>query len=278
MQCQVCNQEVLLPFRCPFCGGQFCSAHRLPENHACPRIDFARSQSQEQVLTPQTYSSYQYSYNIGAPKRAKRLNTSPKELKHITVAALLIVAIGFSIGLYGNYTKAWEINNSPYSWTWAMMSVFAVILAVSMLTHEYAHKIMAQRSGMWAEFRLTTWGTVLTFICIFLPIRMIAPGAMMIAGTPNGEEIVKISLVGPTTNMIFSGAFLAVAFSPIPTIWSLLFFFAAYINAFMAIFNLIPFGILDGYKIFSMSKKVWAIAFSISIVLTAITLIYGHIL
>ena len=100
----------------------------------------------------------------------------------------------------------------------------------------------------------------------------------MIAGTPNGEEIVKISVVGPMANMIFAAAFLGVAFSPIPHVWSLLFFFVAYINAFMAIFNLIPFGILDGYKIFSMNKKVWAIAFSVSVVLTAVTIIYGNIL
>ena len=224
------------------------------------------------MITPQSYNSYQYTYNLGPPRREKRITASPKEIKHITVAALLIVAIGFSIGLYENYF------GGTFYWTYAMMSVFAAMLAVSMLTHEYAHKVMAQKSGMWAEFRLTTWGTVLTFICIFLPIRMIAPGAMMIAGTPNGEEIVKISVVGPMANMIFAAAFLGVAFSPIPHVWSLLFFFVAYINAFMAIFNLIPFGILDGYKIFSMNKKVWAIAFSVSVVLTAVTIIYGNIL
>ena len=29
----------------------------------------------------------------------------------------------------------------------------------------------------------------------------------------------------------------------------------------MALFNLIPFGILDGYKIFSINKKIWVPAF-----------------
>ena len=77
---------------------------------------------------------------------------------------------------------------------------------------------MAQKNGLWAEFRLTTWGVVLTFISIFLPFRMIAPGAMMIAGTPNGDEIVKISIAGPLTNLIFSGAFLGLAFALLPTV------------------------------------------------------------
>jgi Zn-dependent protease len=48
-------------------------------------------------------------------------------------------------------------------------------------------------------------------------------------------------------------------------------FFAAYINAFMAVFNLIPFGILDGYKIFSFNKKIWALAFTASAILAIVT-------
>ena len=59
---------------------------------------------------------------------------------------------------------------------------FRRYMAVSMLTHEFAHKVIAQKSGLWAEFRLTTWGAVLTFVSMFLPFKMISPGAMMIAG------------------------------------------------------------------------------------------------
>jgi len=264
MKCQVCNQESLLPFRCPFCGGQFCSAHRLPENHACPRIDFARSQRREQVITPQSYNSYQYSYAFGQqPKRERHISSSPKELKHIIVATLLVIGIGFSIGLY-----------AFSSWGWDIMAVFAAILTASFLVHEFAHKITAQKNGLWAEFRLTTWGAVLTLVCVFLPFKMISPGAMMIAGTPNGDEIVKISLAGPITNIIFSSALLGLAFALPSSSFVGMLFFAAYINAFMAIFNLIPFGILDGYKIFSFNKKLWALAFALSLVLTIITVIH----
>jgi len=273
MKCQVCGQETVLPFRCPYCGGQFCSAHRLPENHACPRIDFARTQRQEQVMAPQSYNSYQYSYVFGQQpfKSKKHVSSSPKELKHIVVAACLVIGIGFSIGLYGSYFGGFN-----FTWTLVLMAVFAVIMTASFLSHELAHKVMAQRNGLWAEFRLTTWGAVLTFVSIFLPFRMIAPGAMMIAGSPNGEEIVKISIVGPITNIIFSSALIGVAFAllPIASSFALMLFFAAYINAFMAVFNLIPFGVLDGYKIFSFNKKVWVLAFILSLVLIIIAVIY----
>jgi Zn-dependent protease len=259
MQCQQCQQETLLPFRCPYCGGQFCSEHRLPENHVCPRIDFARSQRQEQVLTPQSYNSYQYTYNLGPPRQPRHITTSPKELKNIGIAAALVIGIGFSMAWYA------------FSWSWIVMAAFALVLTVSFLTHEIAHKVTAQQAGLWAEFRLTTWGAVLTLVSVFLPFKMIAPGAMMIGGqATSAKDMLKISVSGVITNMIFAATFLGLAFSLPFNEYTAMLFFAAYINAFMAIFNLIPFGVLDGYKIFLLNKKVWLLALIPSAVLTTI--------
>jgi Zn-dependent protease len=154
------------------------------------------------------------------------------------------------------------------------MAVFAVLMTASFLLHELMHKITAQRNGLWAEFRLTTWGVVLTFISIFLPFRMIAPGAMMIGGTPNSDEIVQISIAGPLTNLILSGVFLGLAFALYPSAYGLMLFFVAYINAFMAVFNLLPIGILDGNKVFSFNKKIWALVFIPSAILAVITYLY----
>ena len=223
-------------------------------------------------MTPQSYNSYQYTYNLGPTKQNRHITTSPKEIKHITVAALLIVGIGFSIGLYSSIGPLVQFfGGFPFKWTLDMMAVFAAILTVSMLTHEFAHKIMAQKSGLWAEFRLTTWGTVLTFVSIFLPLRMIAPGAMMIAGSPDGDELVKISVVGPVTNLLFSAVLFASAFYFPQTGYGGMLFFAAYINAFMAVFNLLPVGILDGFKIFTFNKKVWILAFIPAVLLAVLT-------
>lgn len=34
--CEFCGEETgILPFKCNYCGGQFCGKHRLPENHSC---------------------------------------------------------------------------------------------------------------------------------------------------------------------------------------------------------------------------------------------------
>lgn len=257
----------MMPFRCPFCGGQFCSAHRLPENHKCLGISTARAQTQERVMTPQAYNSYNYSYVFGQQplQRQYRIRWSKKEVKHLSIAAALVIGIGYSMAFY---------SFGGFGLNLLVMSAFALVLTASFLVHEIAHKVMAQKAGMWAEFRLTTWGALLTFVSVFMPFKMIAPGAMMIGGNPpTAKDMIKISVAGVVTNMIFAAVFLALAFG-LPFIdgyWWAMLIFSAYINSFMAIFNLVPFGILDGYKIFMLNKKVWVAAFIPAVILTAIT-------
>ena len=194
---------------------------------------------------------------------------SPTELKHLIPAALLIIAIGFSIVFYNNYF------NSNYftsvGWGWTEISIFAVLLTASFLIHEMAHKITAQRNGLWAEFRLTTWGAVITLISVFTPLRLISPGAVMIAGPAKQDDVGKISIAGPAVNLTISLIMLSAASLTTSLPYYVLFYWIASFNAFIAVFNLIPFGILDGKKIFNWNKAVWAIAFAASAALTVYT-------
>ena len=218
----------------------------------------------------QTGGGYSYSYNFNPQpiRNTRRVTTSIKELKHIAIASLLVIGIGFSIGFYQNI-----FGNNSIKWTLDTMAILAVCFTASFLVHEMAHKVMAQKNGLWAEFRLTTWGAVVTLASVFLPFKMISPGAMMIGGTADRKGLVKISVAGPITNIILSVAFYAaVFFLPMNIYLFAALLFVAYINAFMALFNMVPFGILDGFKIFSLDKKVWAAAFIPSLVLV----IFGY--
>jgi Zn-dependent protease len=265
MKCQACDKEVDIPFRCPYCGGAFCGDHRLPENHNCARLGQARTDRQGQVMQQQGYNNYSYSYVYGQDpyKKQRHITSSPKELKHLGIAVALVLGIGYSMFLY---TLGFGY------WTEVATTFFAVFMMVSFLTHEIAHKIAAQKAGLWAEFRLTTWGAVLTFASVFLPFRMIAPGAMMIGGQPsNAKDMLKISIAGVVTNIVFSVTFLTLAliipFDSTNILYYAALLFLAYINAFMALFNMIPFGVLDGYKVFMLNKKIWAVVFAVSIAL-----------
>jgi Zn-dependent protease len=50
-----------------------------------------------------------------------------------------------------------------------------------------------------------------------------------------------------------------------------LFMVVALINAFLAVFNLIPFGIMDGLKVIRWNKLYWAISFTAAAALTVYT-------
>jgi hypothetical protein len=38
VNCAFCDKPEMLPFKCPYCEQEFCSEHRLPENHKCEAI------------------------------------------------------------------------------------------------------------------------------------------------------------------------------------------------------------------------------------------------
>jgi Zn-dependent protease len=183
---------------------------------------------------------------------------SPKELKHIAVAVLLVIGVGLSYVFLANGLGG----------DWLLVGgASAAVLTTSFFVHEMAHKVTAQKRGLWAEFRLTLWGSLLTAVFIILPVifKIISPGAVMISGPATRDDIGKISIAGPITNIIMSAACLAVAFIPTPIY--LVFVAGALINGYIAVFNLIPIGILDGYKIFNWNRTIWAVAFAASVAL-----------
>ncbi len=256
MKCRKCGQETFLPFQCPYCRDQFCSEHRLPEAHDCPRIDLARTQRREDSVVVQGPSSYEYKVTYGAPRRAKgRVYFSPKEIKHLGLGTLLVIGISLSFGFDSLGSAYWGF----------VFSALAAVITLSFFMHEVAHKVTAQRRGLWAEFRLTLWGAVLTCISIILPFKIIAPGAVMISGPASTNEIGKISIAGPATNMILSTAFLGLTLVSSPYSW--IFAVGTFFNGYIAVFNLIPMGILDGFKIFHWNKVVWGLTFAVSLAL-----------
>jgi Zn-dependent protease len=268
MRCQKCGEEIFLPFRCPYCGGYFCAEHRLPENHECPKIEMARAPTkEEQPKTSQTWKPLEYTITYIPIETAKRkIHFSIKEVTHLTVAALVVLGIGLSLGMAPNTIS--KIGGVP------MLFVFAVLVTVSFLIHELAHKFAAQKSGLWAEFRIMLFGLILTAISIVSPLfKIVSPGAVVVSGLTSRRNFGKISITGPSTNIILSIVFLAAHFAFAGN-FSYFFLLSFAINAWIAFINLIPFGVLDGYKIFLWNKVVWALAFTASLALTVTSFIF----
>ncbi len=218
----------------------------------------SKEETQPIIVQKQRPYEYTISYIPTQLKRGK-IHFSIKEIKHLTIAALLVIGVGLSLGLFSNlfYTD------------YVMLATFTIILTASFFLHEIAHKIVAQREGLWAEFRLTLIGAILTLVSSITPFfKIISPGAVMVAGSADMKSMGKTSIAGPMTNITLSTIFLAGTFLFPHQISIAL---AAFINAWMALFNLIPFGILDGFKIFQWNKRNWVLTFTPSLILTIIS-------
>jgi Zn-dependent protease len=146
------------------------------------------------------------------------------------------------------------------------LTILSIAFTLSFLFHELAHKFSAQYFNLWAEFRLTLQGALITLISIFLPFKIISPGAVMISGSGTRSTVGKTALSGPLTNIILSISCIIIAIFN-----QNLFQIVAFINAFLAVFNLIPFGVFDGLKVFKWNKMVWAAIFATAMILTAFT-------
>jgi Zn-dependent protease len=213
-----------------------------------------------------------YEYTITYPAQTQTLGRtrfSQREILHLTMATLLVIGVGLSMVLFSGFLSG------SHGVDFVILTLFTVIFTVSFFVHEIAHKLTAQKYGLWAEFRMTSVGAILTAISILSPIKFISPGAVMVSGYADRQRIGRISIAGPMVNIALSTAFLATGFL-LPDQYGATFTLGAAFNAWIALFNLIPFGVFDGLKVFVWNKRIWVLGFTTSLFLTLIT--YSSIL
>jgi Zn-dependent protease len=273
-QCHYCERQVAgLPFRCNYCGNFFCPDHRLPENHACARIGGPRQPGYADVSSLRSRGKERRPQlglpGINSGRSSIRMGYSgifsKTEQQHITEAALLVVAVGLSL--------AWLLSPAKF-FEPILLSSLIVGFLVSFFGHELAHKFLARRIGLWAEFRLNAYGVILTLISI-IPFffKFIMPGQTLIQGNTSSRLQARIALIGPAFNvglgiLCFLGAWILPGFNYVLGVLSIF-------NAYMAITNLIPFGGLDGTLAFWHDRESWAIVLGAGIALFIALIAYG---
>jgi len=229
MKCEICESEDSLPFRCNYCNKVFCNLHRIPMNHSC--VSLKEYVDKKNMMHSNTMNS---SLKIAILK----IKFSKIEILHLLVATILVTAVGLSIDKYSHIALE-----------------FLIIFVSAFLVHEMAHKLLAQSYGSWAEFRTNLYGLVVTGISAlwFIPFKFIAPGAVMI-NLSDRSKFGRVAFVGPLTNLVMGFMFWLLTYQ-FPSVGYL--YTGAIFNLWIALFNLFPFGNLDGQKIFSWNKIVW---------------------
>lgn len=259
MNCDFCGKEESLPFVCNYCGGAFCGEHRLPEAHQC-KGDLA--QKRTITPTPQTTFSWQTPSTASPyPGQRQRGVFSQIEVRDILIAWL---ALGFAFALsFFSRTTLTSGGSTAASSFSANFAMALVTVGPGFVFHELSHKFVAQRYGFWAEFRMWPMGLVLALVTSLIGFIFAAPGATYISGMNISEsENGRISLAGPLVNVAIAILFLPFAImAPPNSFLAGVGTLGAYINLFLAWFNLVPIGPLDGSKVFRWNFLIWLATF-----------------
>ncbi len=147
---------------------------------------------------------------------------------------------------------------------------YLIGILLGFILHELAHKAVANKLGAEAFFKLWPYGVVFGLMFALISSwKFLAPGAVVVYGhkfgrwkyrldrvftTPHGAalstgEMGLISVAGPIVNIILAFVFMSSS--------NIIFQQIAYINAFLAVFNLLPIPPLDGSKVFLWNAVIW---------------------
>jgi Zn-dependent protease len=172
-----------------------------------------------------------------------RFSTSQIEVRDI-ITAWLLLSVAFAILQTGGIFNAKFLPG-------VLMAAFTV--GTGFLLHELGHKLVAQHYGCRAEFRAFRSMLWLSLAMSFFGFIFAAPGAVMIEGRVTRQESGRISAMGPLMNVILGSGFLALYLIKPMTIFQ----YGMSINAWLGLFNMLPFSIIDGAKIWQWNKPAY---------------------
>ena len=160
----------------------------------------------------------------------------------IVLARSWIVAAAVLTVLFAPTVRSFGFGLDPVA-TYAVSLIFVVLLFVSVFLHELAHGYVARANGLRVhEFAITLWGGHTSFAG---------------AGARPGVSAL-IAVVGPLTNLVLAGLAWAAALAVDPTgLLVAILYSAAFANAFVGAFNLIPGLPLDGGRV--LEAAVWRV-------------------
>ena len=217
-------------------------------------------------------------YHSGYYYRNKSFSTSRTEMVHLVIS-IFTLSVAFAFAIAGGITGLYYSRDPVMELSYSFIFSFAAILT-GFFFHEMSHKYMASRYGLWAEYRMYPLGLMLALLfSVLLGYTIAAPGAVNVAGGARRFEIGRVAAAGPMANIVIGSTFLLLYMKiGLDSIYGAILGFVAMINIFLAFFNLIPFGPLDGRKIIMWNSVVWAGMFTVSLFLLVIIVNMGIII
>jgi Zn-dependent protease len=198
---------------------------------------------------------------------------------------VLWLGVAYGIAMAGGVDA---FNNFATLRTVILQSVIIVLFAF--VLHELGHRAIARRYGLRAMYRTWYPGLLLSLVVSLTGWIFAAPGGVFINPGPGTtvtrDNLGKSALAGPVVNILLALIFGACAIAFVPVVPPMaaagrfsstqlpvldfvygVLVAGVEINAWLALFNLIPFGQFDGLKVFQWNRKVWGLALATSLLL-----------
>jgi Zn-dependent protease len=203
------------------------------------------------------------------------------EMVHLFIA-IGVLTIAFTFTFSKNSLLFFLLGSNISIMTYFSFIPIAFLgIVTAFFIHELSHKFIAQKYGLWSEFRMYTLGLLFSLIIAFFTgLVFAAPGAVMFRGSARPFETGRIAAAGPASNIIiaivtyvlYHFIFFNMGF------WGTLIGFISLVNLLLATFNLLPFGPLDGKKVLQWNGIAWFVLFSISVLFLSGMFIGGNLL
>jgi len=127
-----------------------------------------------------------------SPRPAARVTTSATELLHLVIAFAVLT---IDIALVRTQISVTGVPGSlSLEGFLASLGVSALAALTGFVAHEMAHKVVAQRHGFWAEFRMSPAGLFFSLATALFGFLFALPGATVIGGMGNVREWGRTSI------------------------------------------------------------------------------------
>lgn len=192
------------------------------------------------------------------------MSLSQREVRDLVISTVGL-GLAFTILFFGD-------SRPDFLLTREFLPAFAAataLAAVSFIPHEISHRVSARATKCYAEYRMWTPGVIIAVLSSFLGVVFAAPGGVEMHtrraeryGHWESKLTVKdvglVAALGPLMNIMIAVifAFLADAFTITLQGHNLL-VLGIHLNAFLAVFNMLPFHPLDGYKVLRWNTPLW---------------------
>lgn len=190
-----------------------------------------------------------------------------KEAAKILGGAPLKEYWGLAVSLLAaSLVFAYDFGN-PFSLFGALPGAAAAV-AIAMAAHELVQRRVAKRLGVSATYEMWLPGVVFSLLMMLIGIKLVVVGGAAVVAYKFGrwgmrdrhasfEEVGIVSMAGPVANLLLATALKSFAG---PAGWGAALGYVADINAWLAIYNMIPLKQLDGGGFFMWSHVYWILA------------------